>query len=146
MLKKIALVLLALTFIASAAFCADTSAFKYSAGLDNPFIGLLLRNSSGQIEADLGVSLGLGISYKRYFEHLKFNRDFDPAKIENFSFFWEIGTYALILPYGGLGFDYAWDNGFYLGAGLEASSAIRYEIGPGYIGYVGPEIHGGLMF
>jgi hypothetical protein len=123
----------------------NTSAFKYSVGLDNPFFGFLQRNSSGQIESDLGVSLGLGISYKRYFEHLKFNSDFDPAKIEKFSFFWSIGTYALILPYAGVGFDYAWDNGFYLGAGLVASSAIRY-VGPGYVGYVGPEIHGGLMF
>jgi len=143
--KKIAFILALMVFISAPAFCADTNAFKYSVGLDNPFFGLLQRNSSGQIEADLGVSLGLGIAYKRYFEHLKFNRDFNPAKIENFSFFWAIGTYALIMPYAGVGFDYAWDNGFYLGAGLHASSAIRY-VGPGYVGYVGPEIHGGLMF
>ena len=144
--KKIALTLAMMVFISAPAFCADTSAFKYSAGLDNPFFGLLQRDSSGQIQADLGVSLGLGIAYKRYFEHLKFNRDFDPAKIENFSFFWAIGTYVLVMPYAGVGFDYAWDNGFYLGAGLQVSSAIRYDIGRGYLGYVGPEIHGGLMF
>jgi hypothetical protein len=145
-MKKLVVFALVLGLFSGAAFCADTNAFKYSAGLDNPFFGLLQRNSSGQIESDLGISLGLGIAYKRYFEHLKFNHDFDPAKIENFSFFWSIGTYALVLPYAGVGFDYAWDNGFYLGAGLVASSAIRYAVGPGYIGYVGPEIHGGLMF
>ena len=144
-MKKLVVIALVLLIFSGAAFCADTRAFKYSIGLDNPFFGFLQRNSSGQVEADLGVSLGLGISYKRYFDSLKFNRDFDPAKIEKFSFFWEIGTYALILPYAGVGFDYAWDNGFYLGAGLVASSAIRY-VGPGYVGYVGPEIHAGLMF
>ena len=144
-MKKLVVFALVLVLFSGAALCADTSAFKYSVGLDNPFFGFLQRNSSGQIESDLGVSLGLGIAYKRYFEHLKFNRDFDPAKIEKFSFFWSVGTYALIMPYAGVGFDYAWDNGFYLGAGLTVSSAIRY-VGPGYVGYVGPEIHGGLMF
>ena len=145
-MKKFVVFALILGILSGAAFSANTSAFKYSVGLDNPFFGLLQRNSSGQIEADLGVSLGLGIAYKRYFEHLKFNRDFVPEKIENYSFFWSVGTYALILPYAGVGFDYAWDNGFYLGAGLTVSSAVRYVVGPGYIGYVGPEIHGGLMF
>jgi hypothetical protein len=143
--KKIILILALMVLICAPAFCADTSAFKYSVGLDNPFFGFLQRNSSGQVQSDLGVSLGLGIAYKRYFDSLKFNSDFDPAKIEKFSFFWAIGTYALVLPYAGIGFDYAWNNGFYLGAGLVVSSAIRY-VGPGYVGYVGPEIHGGLMF
>jgi hypothetical protein len=143
--KKIAFVLALIVFISVPVLCADTSSFKYSIGLDNPFIGVLQRNSSGQIEANLGVSLGLGISYKRYFSSLKFNREFDPSKIENFSTYWAIGTFALILPYAGVGLDYAWDNGFYIGAGLIVSSAIRY-VGPGYMGYVGPEIHAGLMF
>jgi hypothetical protein len=136
---------LVLLFFSSAAFCADTSAFKYSVGLDNPFFGFLQRDPSGKVQANLGVSLGLGIAYKRYFDGLKFNSDFDPAKIEKFSFFWEVVTYALIFPSAGVGFDYAWDNGFYLGAGLIASSAIRY-VGPGYVGYAGPEIHGGYLF
>jgi hypothetical protein len=145
MQKKIAFVLFLIAFISVPVFCADTSAFKFSVGLDNPFFGFLQRNSSGQVQADLGVSLGLGISYKRYFDSLKFNYDFDPAKTEKFSPYWAIGTFALIMPYVGVGIDYAWTNGFYLGVGLIASSAIRY-VGPGYVGYIGPEIHGGLMF
>ena len=93
--------------------------------------------------------MGIGISYKRYFESLKFNSTTDSARSGNFCPFWEIGTFALILPYAGVGVDYAWDNGLYLGAGLIAASGVRYyynDVGPGYIGYVGPEIHGGLMF
>jgi len=144
-MKKLVVLALVLVFFSGAAFCADTRAFKYSVGLDNPFFGFLQRNSSGQVQADLGVSLGFGISYKRYFDSLKFNRDFNPARTEKFSPYWAVGTFALILPYAGIGVDYAWDNGFYLGIGLIASSAVRY-VGPGYVGYVGPEIHGGLMF
>jgi len=145
MRKKLAFVLALIVLISVPVLCADPSSYKYSVGLDNPFIGMLLRDPSGQIQADLGVSLGLGISYKRYFSSLKFNSDFDPARTEKFSPFWSIGTFALVLPYAGIGLDYAWNNGFYIGAGLIVGSAIRY-VGPGYMGYVGPEIHGGLMF
>lgn len=143
--KKIALVLVLLVLITVPGLCADTRAFKYSIGIYAPCFGLLQRNSSGQVVADMGVNLGLGITYKRYFESLKFNRDFDPSKTETLSPFWAIGTFAVIFPYAEVGVDHAWDNGFYLGLGLMVSSAIRY-VGPEYVGYVGPEIHGGLMF
>jgi hypothetical protein len=144
--KRSVFVLVLAVLLSLPVLCADTRAFKYSIGIDGPCFGWLQRNSSGQVEADLGVNLGLGISYKRYFESLKFNRDFDPSKTENISPYWAIGTYSLILPYAGVGIDYAWNNGFYLGVGLLASSGIYYVVGPGYIGYIGPEIHGGLMF
>jgi hypothetical protein len=145
MINRYVLVLALMFILSIQVFCANTGDFKYSIGLDNPFIGLLQRNSSGQIDADLGVSLGIGISYKRYFSSLKFNRDFDPSITENLSPFWAVGTFALVMPYVGVGVDYAWNNGFYLGLGIIATSAIRY-VGPGYMGYVGPEIHGGMMF
>jgi len=143
--KRYGLVLVLILILSFPALCNNPSSFKYSVGLDNPFIGILQRDSNGNIEADLGVSLGLGVAYKRYFSSLKFNYDFDPANTEKFSPFWAIGTFALVLPYVGVGVDYAWTNGFYLGVGLIASSAIRYS-NVGYVGYIGPEIHGGLMF
>jgi hypothetical protein len=143
--KRYVLVLFLTALLSFPALCSESSSFKYSVGLDNPFIGILQRDANGNVQADLGVSMGLGIAYKRYFSTLKFNNDFDPARTEKFSPFWSVGTFALIMPYVGVGVDYAWTNGFYLGVGLVASSAIRY-IGPGYMGYIGPEIHGGLMF
>jgi hypothetical protein len=142
--KKIAFILALMVFISIPAFCADTSAFKFSIGFDHLLLGILQRDPRGTVEANLGISAGLGISYRGYFDGLKFNPDFD-ASAEKFSPFWEIGTFAIFQPYGEIGVDYAWTNGLYLGAGLIASSAIRY-VGPGYVGYIGPEIHGGLMF
>jgi hypothetical protein len=143
--KKIAFILALMVFVSVPAFCADTNAFKFSIGFDHLLLGFLQRDPRGNVEANLGISMGLGISYRRYFDSLKFNSDFDPARTEKFSPFWEIGTLVLFLPYGEIGVDYAWTNGFYLGAGLIVCSVIRYA-GPGYVGYIGPEIHGGLMF
>jgi hypothetical protein len=52
-------------------------------------------------------------------------------KTGQFNTYWSAGTFILIIPYIGIGGDYVWDNGWYLGGGLM---------------YIIPEIHGGFMF
>ena len=143
--KRYIFVLVLTALLSFPALGSEPSSYKFSIGLDHLLLGFLQRDPRGTVEANLGISMGLGISYRRYFDGLKFNSDFDPGSTEKFSAFWEIGTFAIFQPYGEIGVDYAWTNGFYLGAGLIVSSAIRY-VGPGYVGYIGPEIHGGLMF
>ena len=143
--KRYVFILILTALLSFPALGSEPSSYKFSIGLDNLLLGILQRDPRGTVEASLGISIGGGVSYKRYFDGLKFNSDSDPVSNEKFSPFWVIGTFALVFPYAGIGVDYAWTNGFYLGVGLVASSAIRY-VGPYYVGYIGPEIHGGLMF
>jgi hypothetical protein len=125
-MKKIVLSLIVLVLIAGSSFCSSPYYAKNSIGLDSPFIGWLNPNmidkeTGGKI-SDLGINLGLGISYRRYFE---------PLKTDTFNPYFALGTFAIIIPYVGIGADYVWGNGFYLGGGLI---------------WIIPEIHGGFMF
>lgn len=126
MLKKSILILLLLMIFATSSFCALVTTKKNTVGLDAPVVGWLSPNlvdkTSGQVISNLGVNWGLGVSYRRYFEPLRTNQ---------LNTFWAVGTVALIIPYIGIGGDYVWDNGFYLGGGII---------------WVVPEIHGGFMF
>ena len=122
MLKKVTIMLLVVMVLSSVAFCATPKKKTMSIGLDQPMLGWLQSNDKGEIEANLGINLGLGISYKRYFE---------PLKAGQFNTYWSAGTFVLVFPYVGIGGDYVWDNGWYLGGGLI---------------YIIPEIHGGFMF
>jgi hypothetical protein len=122
-MKKIAILLVAIMLISAPAFCAKSlSDAKYSMGLDSPLFGMLLKNDKGDINGTLGINYALGIGYKGYFK---------PLKAEEFNPYLSLGTFLLVIPYIGIGGDYVWDNGFYLGAGLI---------------YIFPEIHGGFMF
>jgi hypothetical protein len=125
-MKKIIIFVLAFMILSSTAFCAGVVGKKNTIGLDAPIIGWLNPNlideKTGFITSNLGINYGLGVSYKRYFNPLGTNK-FNP--------YWCAGTFAIILPYIGIGGDYVWDNGFYFGGGLI---------------YIIPEIHGGFLF
>ena len=141
MFRKIIVVLVLVLVFSSAAYCQSFSEKKNSIGIDFPTFGWLLRNDQGQIEANLGINYGLGISYKRYFS---------PMKIQDFNPFWAVGSILVILPYAGVGVEYVWPNGWYFGGGVYALSGLymdRSYPSPRPLGvYVGPEIHGGYMF
>lgn len=126
MIKKIGLALFILTILATSSFCVNPAVARNTIGLDAPFIGWLNPNmidqQGGSKISNLGINLGLGVSYRRYFE---------PLRTNTFNPYFALGTVAIIIPYLGIGADYVWSNGFYLGGGLI---------------WVVPEIHGGFMF
>jgi len=125
-MKKI--ILFAIVFMIAGSTClgASLAGKKNTIGLDSPFIGWLNPNmidkQSGEKISNLGINLGLGVSYKHYLE---------PMQTNKFNMYGAAGTFVIILPYLGIGGDYVWDNGFYLGAGII---------------WLVPEIHGGFMF
>lgn len=125
-MKKLGLVLIVLTLLAVPGFCANPAVAKNTIGLDAPLIGWLnpnlVDNTSGSKISNLGINYGLGVSYRKYFE---------PLKVDTFNPYWTVGTVAIIIPYIGIGADYVWSNGFYLGGGII---------------WIVPEIHGGFMF
>ncbi len=127
MKRIIVLSVLVLILASSFSFAATLSGKKMSVGLDSPVVGWLNPNwinneSNSETISNLGINLGLGVSYRRYFNRVSTNT-FNP--------YWGAGTVAIIIPYLAIGLDYVWDNGFYLGGGLV---------------WVVPEIHGGFMF
>lgn len=125
-MKKAILCAMIFIFVGSICFGAPLVGKKNTIGLDAPLIGWLNPNlvdkQSGQAISNLGINWGLGVSYKHYFE---------PASTNKFNTYWAAGTFAVLFPYIGIGGDYIWDNGFYLGGGII---------------YIVPEIHGGFMF
>ena len=107
MRKKIALILCLLMMLSAFSFGSTLSRKTGVVALDFPAVGGVKHASrNGRITSAFGVNLGLGISYKGYFNPVRTNR-FNP--------WWGIGTVALIVPYVGIGVDYVWDNGFYAG-------------------------------
>ena len=125
-MKKVILLILILLVASSACLGAPLTGKKNSIGLDFPALGWLNPNladkQSGQTTSNLGINLGLGVSYKHFF---------NPVETNQFNPYWAAGTVVVIIPYLGIGGDYIWDNGWYLGAGLI---------------WIIPEIHGGFMF
>jgi hypothetical protein len=82
------------------------SKYKYSAGLDTINFGWV-KDDNGSISSILGFNLGLGIGYRKYFK---------PVKEGQFNFSWDVGTILLLFPFAGVGADYQWDSGWYVGA------------------------------
>lgn len=125
-MKKAILFAMILLIAGSTCLGAPLTGKKNSIGLDAPFLGWLNPNlvdkQSGQKISNLGINLGLGVSYRRYFE---------PVQTNQFNTYWCAGTVFVLIPYIGIGGDYVWDNGFYLGGGII---------------WIIPEIHGGFMF
>jgi hypothetical protein len=126
MMKKLVVFSLVLILFSGSVFCATLTGKKNSIGLDSPVLGWLnpnlVNNETSPTISNLGINLGLGVSYRRYF---------NPVQTNQFNTYWAAGTVALIIPYLGIGGDYVWDNGFYLGGGLI---------------WIVPEIHGGFLF
>jgi hypothetical protein len=121
-MKKLFLFAIILLIAGSACLASPLKGRNGSLGLDSPFFGWLDHDQSGTVISDLGINLGLGVSYRRYF---------GPVQTNQFNGYWAAGTVALIIPYLGVGADYVWDSGIYFGCGLI---------------WVVPEIHGGIMF
>ena len=82
------------------------SKYKYSAGLDLINFGWV-KDENGSISSVLGFNVGLGVGYRKYFK---------PTKDGKFNFSYTLGTVLLILPIAGVGADYQWDSGWYVGA------------------------------
>ncbi len=125
-MKKLILLALVLMLFSGSALCYTLTGKRNSIGLDFPALGWLnpnmINNEPAPTISDLGINLGLGVSYKRFF---------NPVKTNQFNPYFAAGTIAIIIPYLGIGADYVWNNGLYLGGGFI---------------WVIPEIHGGFMF
>jgi len=126
-MKRVILLLLAMMFLVpSVCFGAPVIGKNNCAGLFIPAFSWNNPNwidkQGGQKISDLGINLMLGVTYRRFFE---------PVETNKFNTYWAGGTGAVIFPYLGIGGDYVWDNGWYLGIGTV---------------WIFPEIHGGLMF
>ncbi len=92
------------------------SKYKYSAGFDTINFGWV-KDSNGAISSILGFNLSLGIAYRKYFK---------PTEDGKFNFSWDVGTILLILPFAGVGADYQWDSGWYVGARALVFPAIFF--------------------
>ena len=82
------------------------SKYKYSAGLDTINFGWV-KDNNGAISSVLGFNISLGVAYRKYFK---------PTEDGKFNFSWDVGTFLVILPFAGIGADYQWDSGWYVGA------------------------------
>ncbi|MBO8167546.1 MAG: hypothetical protein H0Z25_10130 [Kosmotoga sp.] len=90
-----------------------------------PTYGSATLDDEGQIIGFTGPNLGLGWSWKHYFE---------PLEIEKFNPYWGIGTVVLFIPYISLGGDYAIElNTNILLIGVEVALPYAFGIDIGYI-------------
>lgn len=124
-MKKIAFLLIAALFLFQGIAFAGLEDKNVQTGLlflDLPAISMVHRDNSNLITGFTGVNVGLGISHRQFF---------NPVKADNWNVHWDIGTIILILPYIGIGADYIWSNGWYVGIGTF---------------YIIPEIHAGVYF
>ena len=122
---KKAILILTFIFVLSILLFAETkdlSQVNTQIGLYLPSIAKVNHNENGQIVSLFGANLGIGISYKKYFQPVETNK-FNPC--------WGVGTIAIIVPYVAVGADYVMDNGFYIGGGLV---------------YLAHEVHFGVLF
>ncbi|WP_254568349.1 hypothetical protein [Oscillatoria sp. HE19RPO] len=101
--------------------------YRYSAGFDLPNFGWVRMDGRG-IDSVLGINVGLGVSYKKYFQ---------PALPGQFTGSWGVGTFALVLPYATIGGDYQWDNGWYAGGNIGAGLYYFDDVTPFPVGYIG---------
>ena len=101
--------------------------YRYSAGFDLPNFGWVRMSGRG-VDSVLGINVGLGVSYKQYFQ---------PAVPGQFTGSWGVGTFALVLPYATIGGDYQWDNGWFAGANVGGGLYYFDDVTPFPVGYIG---------
>ena len=95
---------------------SSRSKYKYTAGFDTMNFGWVTDNN-GSISSIIGFNLAAGVAYRKYFK---------PTEDGQFNFSWDVGTILLILPFGGVGADYQWDSGWYVGARALVFPAIFF--------------------
>lgn len=104
-------ILLCLSAVSSLSAEVATSDWKeVSLGTNGGLISVQWAefNENDEITGYNGINLlGLGYASTNYFKPLELN-DWNP--------YWHWGTVLLFIPYVGLGIDYTWDNGFFIGA------------------------------
>jgi len=106
---------------------------RFQVGLDSLTIAWPTANAKGGVTSSFGLNLGLGVTYRSYFEPLHPGRG---------AFYWEAGTMVLVLPYLGVGYSFRINESLYVGAGLNAYSALLLAgTFPIY-----PSIHLGVYF
>ncbi|MCT7995710.1 hypothetical protein [Laspinema olomoucense] len=106
---------------------ARFTSYRYSAGFDLPNFGWVRMDERG-VDSVLGINVGLGVSYKKYFQ---------PAVPGQFTGSWGVGTLAVVLPYATIGGDYQWDNGWYAGGNIGAGLYFFDDVIPFPVGYIG---------
>jgi hypothetical protein len=89
---------------------------KFQLGLDSLTIAWPSTDDKGGIVNSFGLNLGLGISYRSYFEPLY------PGKG---SLYWEAGTVLILIPgWVGIGYDYRFNEQFYVGGGVQIAPLV----------------------
>jgi hypothetical protein len=107
LVKLLILMSLLLGFGLSLAQTAPRSP-KFQVGLDTVGIGWPSTNDKGGVLNVLGFNLGLGLVTEVICE----------VYPEKGSVYWEVGTVALLDPYLGIGYDYRFNEQFYVGGGV----------------------------
>ena len=124
-MKKVLFVLFLVLFVFAGSSFAALEERNVQTGLlflDLPALSIVHHDANKQITAFTGINVALGISHRQFF---------NPVKANNWNLHWDIGTIVILIPYVGIGIDYVWDNGWYVGVGTF---------------YVIPEIHAGVYF
>ena len=91
-----------------------------------PTYGFAKLNDAGQITGFSGPNLALGWSWKTYFE---------PLVPDQFNLYWNIGALLVIIPYIGVGGDYAMvlSDGNMLLIGAEVGIPYKFITNLGYV-------------
>lgn len=107
-MKRIILALLALVLgVASAEATAKVP--KFQVGFDSITFGWPSVDAKGGVTSSFGINVGLGITYRSYFE---------PLYPESGALYWEAGTVILLDPFVGIGYDYRFNENLYVGGGV----------------------------
>lgn len=101
--------------------CSFAARYEMQAGGFETLVGWNKYTPRGYFDYSVGVNWGLGVTFKKYFNYIKYN---------NWNPYWHAGTLALVVPYAGLGLDYVTKE-WYAGIGTF---------------WVAPQVHVGFMF
>ena len=123
-MKKLAGVLVLAVALWGLAFAEQGGAPKFSIGLDSPTFAWVSADEQGGITSLIGFNVGLGFSYRSYFE---------PLMPRQGSVYWEAGTILLLDPYVGAGYDYRIDEQIYVGGGVDIFP-LNLILGAAYLG------------
>ena len=104
-MKQLCLTCLVVLLLSSSLSSVEFEKKKHAVGFYAPAYGRMQFNSENQLEKVTGINILLGYTKKKYFY---------PVELNEFNPFWHGGTFALIIPYIGIGTEYIKDNGFFV--------------------------------